>query len=55
MPQGNEKTVLVIEDDRNTANLIILYLKREGFRPLMAGDGEAGVALAENSIRTWSS
>jgi len=25
MPQGNEKTVLVIEDDRNTANLIILY------------------------------
>jgi len=47
MPQGNEKTVLIIEDDRNTANLITLYLKREGFRPLMAGDGEAGVALAE--------
>ena len=47
MPHENEKTVLIIEDDRNTANLITLYLKREGFRPLMAGDGEAGVALAE--------
>ncbi len=47
MPQANEKIVLIIEDDRNTANLISLYLKREGFRPLTAGDGETGVALAE--------
>jgi DNA-binding response OmpR family regulator len=47
MHAGNAKTVLVIEDDRNTANLITLYLKHEGFRPLTAADGEAGVALAE--------
>lgn len=47
MPQSNQKTVLIIEDDRNTANLIALYLKREGFRALAAGDGEAGLALAE--------
>jgi DNA-binding response OmpR family regulator len=47
MPQANEKTVLVIEDDRNTVNLIVVYLKREGFRPLTAGDGLAGLALAE--------
>jgi DNA-binding response OmpR family regulator len=47
MPQGTEKTVLIIEDDRNTVNLIALYLKREGFRPLTASDGEAGLALAE--------
>lgn len=46
MSRGTEKTVLVIEDDRNTVNLIALYLKREGFRPLTAGDGEAGLALA---------
>ncbi|MGE5257469.1 MAG: response regulator transcription factor [Hyphomicrobiales bacterium] len=46
MARGTEKTVLVIEDDRNTVNLIALYLKREGFRPLTAGDGEAGLALA---------
>ena len=42
-----KKRSLVIEDDRNTANLITVYLKREGFRPLTAGDGEAGLALAE--------
>jgi DNA-binding response OmpR family regulator len=47
MPQGHEKTVLVIEDDRNTANLIGLYLKREGFRALTAADGEAGLAMAD--------
>jgi DNA-binding response OmpR family regulator len=48
MPPRNEKSVLVIEDDRNTARLITLYLKREGFHPLTAADGEAGVALAES-------
>ena len=47
MRQSSEKIVLVIEDDRNTADLIALYLEREGFRPVTAGDGEAGLALAE--------
>jgi DNA-binding response OmpR family regulator len=47
MPPAKEKTVLVIEDDRNTANLIALYLKREGFQPLTAADGASGLALAE--------
>jgi len=37
MSQTNENTVLVIEDDRNTAALVALYLKREGFRALTAG------------------
>lgn len=43
----SEKLVLVIEDDRNTASLISLYLKREGYRVLTAGDGESGLSLAE--------
>jgi DNA-binding response OmpR family regulator len=47
MISSYEKTVLVIEDDRNTAALVALYLEREGFRPVMAGDGEAGLDLAE--------
>jgi len=47
MPHSNQKTVLIIEDDRHTAHLIELYLKREGFRALTAGDGETGLALAE--------
>jgi DNA-binding response OmpR family regulator len=47
MSPTNEKTVLVIEDDRNTAALVALYMKREGFRVLTAGDGERGLSLAE--------
>jgi len=46
MSHGTEKTVLVIEDDRNTANLIALYLKRDGFQALLAADGESGLAMA---------
>jgi len=37
MGQGDEKTVLVIEDDTNTAALVALYLEREGFRPVTTG------------------
>jgi DNA-binding response OmpR family regulator len=40
------QTVLVIEDDHNTAALVALYLEREGFRALTAGDGPSGLALA---------
>ena len=47
MIQVSEKIVLIIEDDRNTADLVALYLEREGFRPVTAGDGETGLALAE--------
>jgi len=41
-----EKTVLIVEDDVNTANLVALYLRREGFQALTANDGEQGLALA---------
>ncbi|MBI5592158.1 MAG: response regulator transcription factor [Deltaproteobacteria bacterium] len=40
------QTVLIIEDDPNTANLVRLYLEREAFRVLTAGDGNSGLALA---------
>ena len=39
-------TILVIEDDRNTAALVVLYLEREGFRVLTADNGSAGLAQA---------
>ncbi len=42
-----DKTVLVVEDDRHIADLVELYLRREGFRVLLAGDGPAGLAAAE--------
>jgi DNA-binding response OmpR family regulator len=47
MTGAESKTVLVVEDDENTASLIALYLEREGFMPVTAGDGEAGLALAK--------
>ena len=49
MSKPDKKTVLVIEDDPNTAALIVLYLEREGFKPVTAGDGPEGLALAEQS------
>ncbi len=39
-------TVVVVEDDPHIADLVDLYLRREGFRVLLAGDGEKGLALA---------
>ena len=46
MRNEDQKLVLVIEDDPNTANLVELYLEREGFEALQANDGEKGLALA---------
>lgn len=35
--------VLVVEDERNIADLLKLYLAREGFGVMIVGDGEAGL------------
>jgi len=43
---GSESgTVVVVEDDPHIADLVDLYLRREGFRVLLAPDGEKGLAL----------
>lgn len=46
MDQADGKRVLVIEDDPNTANLVALYLEKDGFQTAKAHDGETGLALA---------
>jgi DNA-binding response OmpR family regulator len=38
-------TVVVVEDDPNIADLVDLYLRREGFRVLLADNGEKGLEL----------
>jgi DNA-binding response OmpR family regulator len=38
-------TVVVVEDDPHIADLVDLYLRREGFRVLLAPDGEKGLSL----------
>jgi DNA-binding response OmpR family regulator len=39
-------TILVIDDDRACLRVIEGYLKRAGYRVMVAGSGEAGIALA---------
>ena len=41
-----QQTILIIEDDANTAALITLYCKREGFRTHTAADGASGLEKA---------
>jgi DNA-binding response OmpR family regulator len=38
-------TVVVVEDDPHIADLVDLYLRREGYRVLLAGDGEKGLEI----------
>jgi DNA-binding response OmpR family regulator len=40
-------TVVVIEDDPHIADLVDLYLRRDGFRVLQAANGEDGLRLIE--------
>ena len=37
------KTVLIVEDDNNIAELLRLYLEKEGYVTLVASDGGAGL------------
>ena len=37
--------VLVVEDDRNIAELLEMYLKKEGYEPVLAYDGGKGLEL----------
>ena len=47
MTSASPRSVLIVEDDANTAELVALYLQREGFHTLTANDGAQGLALAE--------
>ncbi len=39
--------ILIVEDDKKTASLLVLYLEREGFRAVVAHDGVQAMELAE--------
>lgn len=40
-------TVLIVEDDRNTAALVATYLEREGFRTIIARDGHQALDVVQ--------
>jgi DNA-binding response OmpR family regulator len=39
--------VLIVEDDKKTAALVAMYLEKEGFKALLAHDGEHALELAK--------
>ena len=45
-PPSDLNPILIVEDDKKTASLIALYLEREGFRTIVAHDGETALELA---------
>ena len=45
---ATQKRVLVVEDDPKTVELVRLYLERDGFGVLTAGDGVDGLAKARD-------
>lgn len=45
------RTVLVVEDEKNIADVIVAYLKKEGFKTLVANDGQRALELfAEEEV-----
>jgi DNA-binding response OmpR family regulator len=45
------KTILIVDDDKEIANLVSIYMLNEGFKILQAYNGEqALIALEENAV-----
>lgn len=42
----SQSTVLIVDDDPNICELLRLYLENDGFKTIVAGDGEEAVAIA---------
>ncbi len=50
--EAQHGTVVVIEDDPHIADLVDLYLRRDGYRVLLARDGEQGLTFI-NQEEPW--
>ncbi len=46
------KHVLVVEDEPDTAELIELHLKNDGYRVTVAGDGDQALKKSTNTCQT---
>jgi len=47
-----ERSILIVEDEKEIRDLIVHYLRREGFRPLVARDGEERTRSSGNCSPT---
>ena len=45
---ANKQKILIVDDDSNIAELISLYLTKECFDTMIAGDGETALLLADS-------
>ena len=45
-----KRRVLVIEDDRKTADIVRVYLEKDGYDVLIANDGSDGLAMARDEV-----
>lgn len=41
-------SILIVEDEKEIRDLLVHYLRKEGFRPLVARDGEEGLSKARS-------
>ena len=49
---ATKRRILVIEDDPKTAEIVRLYLERDGYDVLTASDGARGLELAREEPPT---
>ena len=47
------RKVLIVEDDSNIAELLHLYLEKEGFETAVAGRAARGWSCSAPSTRSW--
>jgi DNA-binding response OmpR family regulator len=45
-PHTADPTVMIVEDDPKTASLVSIYLEKEGFMTVIAGDGQQAIQIA---------
>ena len=48
-PPGHGERILVVEDEPDFAELVVLWLERHGWQPLVAADGDEALRLLEDS------
>jgi CheY-like chemotaxis protein/signal transduction histidine kinase len=47
---SGERRILIIEDDPTFARVLSDFVQEHGFEPLLAADGESGIALAQQAM-----
>ena len=45
MDMSDEPVIVIVEDDPNIADLVELYLRRDGYRPYQASTGERALQV----------